>query len=69
MKRKSFTFILLALVGACIVVLPLIYWFEYRPDEIRYLCQQEQEAYAQHPNKHRRVRSYQQCLEENGLRR
>jgi hypothetical protein len=47
----------------------LVYWLEYRPEEIRALCRQEEQVNVQRPNKNRRARSYQECLQENGIGR
>lgn len=67
MKRNLLILVLLATLVSCAVGLFLVYWFEYRPEEIKVLCRQEEQVNAQRPNKSRRVRSYQECLQENGI--
>lgn len=49
-----------------------IYWTKYRPAEIEALCTEEAKVNAERPRPpddpfKRRVRTYEQCLQENGI--
>ena len=64
-------FIIILLV--CVIGLGLVYWYKYRPEAIRQMCLEEQQVKAplKRPGEtfKRRVRSYYECLRENGLER
>ena len=66
------TFIIVLLV--CVIIgLGVGYWYRYRPEAIRQMCLEEQQVKApiKRPGEtfKRRVRSYHECLSENGLDR
>jgi len=64
-------FVILVLV--CVIGIGFVYWYKYRPDSIRQMCLEEQQVKAplKRPGEtfKRRVRSYHECLRENGLER
>jgi len=67
-----------AIILALILVLGVsglfwVYWFKYRPAEIEALCREEAIVNAKRPRPpddpfKRRVRTYDQCLQENGIK-
>lgn len=71
MKQNLRGIILVIGVLLCVAVLVLIYWFKYRPSYIRALCAEEATVSSRPrppwDTTKRRVRTYQECLQENGL--
>lgn len=71
MKTLVFKVIVLICVILSVIGLSLYYWYEYRPSDIRAICEEEKKMNSRpHPpweQTKRRVRTYQQCLEENGI--
>jgi hypothetical protein len=70
--KQHLGIILFIVVLLCLLGIGLLYWYEYRPADIRALCAEEQKVKSTHPKPpwdktEKRVRSYQQCLEENGI--
>lgn len=71
MNEKLLSIILAVVVLICVIGLGLLYWFEYRPSDIRDLCTEEARVNARPKppwdQTKRRARSYDECLHENGL--
>ena len=67
--KKNFWILMLGAIFLSAVVLCRVYWVNYRPDEVRLLCKEEQQMNAQRPKRDRRIRSYEQCIQENGISR
>ncbi len=59
-------FVLLSLTG-----IALVYWYKYRPSDIRALCAEEQKVNARPrppwDQTRRRTRTYQECLQDYGV--
>ncbi|MGD0283330.1 MAG: hypothetical protein ABSB95_13320 [Dissulfurispiraceae bacterium] len=70
MREKVFAIVLLLSLIIGISGLLWIYWYKYRPAEIEELCTEEAKVNARgRPSDdafHRRIRSYQECLQEEG---
>ncbi len=71
MKQHSRGVILLLCVLITLTALGLIYWYKYRPSDIRALCAEEEKVNARprppwDQNK-KRMRTYQECLEDHGV--
>ena len=74
MKQNWAAIILLLTVLLSVGGVFWIYWTKYRPAEIEELCSEEAKVNAHRPRPRddpfkRRVRTYEQCLEENGIRK
>ncbi len=71
MKQNLWGTILLLVVLLALTAVGLIYWFKYRPADIRELCAQEEKVNRRPrppwDERKRIVRTYQQCLEDNGI--
>lgn len=70
--KQYLSIILLVVVVSCIGGVLWVYWHKYRPAEIEALCREEAKVNAQKPRPSddpfkRRERTYQQCLQENGI--
>jgi|GEM_PF-5474625 len=71
MKQHLWGPILFLILLLSITALGLLYWYKYRPSDIRSLCSEEQRVNARprppwDQNK-KRVRTYQECLQDHGV--
>ena len=71
MRQNLLGIILLVVILISVTALGLIYWFKYRPADVRALCWQEQLVNARprppwDQNK-KRVRTFQECLQDHGV--
>ena len=70
-RNNLLTIIVVVFVLAGVTAGGLFYWYKVRPNDIREMCEEEKIANARPrpPWKETktRVRTYDQCLEENGL--
>ena len=72
MKQNWSAIILFLILLLSVSGLLWVYWYKYRPEEIGALCQEEAKVNKLRPRPaddpfKRRVRTYQECLQENGI--
>jgi len=72
--KQHLGIILFIVLLVCLLGIGLLYWYEYRPTDVRALCAEEEKVKRSRPRAPwdttpKRVRSYQECLEENNIKK